>query len=183
MDGFVREREEAIDREKQQGRENTVWNIDPIKLHPSLLCGHSNRISLSRLGLILVSLAGHWLLRMSKLVHLLSCCRLQRKMHKIVVWWHQLSSKLCTAFNNFPLVFLIEKELRDLVAENPGSVPYTLLYSTKIGSWIHSAQLTSTSESWMRVFFFFSQIVESSVIPAPFFHIWVTPQKQALPMN
>lgn len=114
---------------------------------------------------------------MSKFVHLLSCCRPHRKMHKIAMWWHQLSSKLCVAYNSFPLVFLIEKELRDLGVENPGSVPHTVLYSTKIGSWIHSVELVSTSESWMRIFFFFSQIVESIVIPAPFFHIWVTPKK------
>ncbi len=85
MDGFVREGEGAVDREKQQGRKETVWPIDPIKLRPSLLCGHASRISVSRLGLILVSLAGHLLLRKSKFVHLLLCCQLQRKRHKIVV--------------------------------------------------------------------------------------------------
>lgn len=39
---------------------------------------------------------------------------------------------LAQAPNNLPLVFLIEKQLR--LAGKPGSVPRTLLYSTKIGS-------------------------------------------------
>lgn len=161
---------ELVDREKQEAREDTAWPVDLIRLRPSLLCGHAGRISMSNLGLILVSLERLSLLRISTFVHLLSFCWLQRKRHKTVVWWHQSSSKLCAAFSNLRFGLSNWGRVRDLGAENPGSVPHTLLYSTKIGSWIHSAELVSTSESWMRIFFFFlSQIVESIVIPAPFF--------------
>lgn len=75
-----REKEKERETEgKQEGREDTVWPIDPIVLRPSLLCGHAGRISVSRSGLILVSLAGHLLLKMSKFVHLLSRKRRNEK--------------------------------------------------------------------------------------------------------
>lgn len=75
MNGSASERDGAAHRLK---RENTVWPIDPISLRPCLLCGLAGRISVPRLRLILVSLAGHLLLSISKLIHLLERCQMQR---------------------------------------------------------------------------------------------------------
>lgn len=106
MNGSASERDGAAHRLK---REDTVWPIDPISLRPCLLCGLAGRISVPRLRLILVSLAGHLLLSISKLIHLSERCQMQRG-KKIVMWWSRLSSKLCVVFNKLPLVFLNEKE-------------------------------------------------------------------------
>ena len=139
--GFVSEREGTLDRDAQEGGEDTVGPIDPITLRSSLLCGRGCRISVSRLELTLVSPAGHLLWEMSEEEHLSSSCQLQGdKKHQIALWWHHWSWKLCAAFNILPLVFLIER-VEGLGCWNPGTVPQTPLYSTKIGSWIHSAQL------------------------------------------
>ena len=80
--------------EKEMGQETgtrgekrgySIANRSDEMLHPSFPCGRGDRISMSRLGLILVCLAGHLLLRTSKLVCILLCRRLQRKKRKIVV--------------------------------------------------------------------------------------------------
>ena len=186
MDGLCEKGKELVDREKREGKRgySMACRSDQVTPFPPLRV-HAGRISESGLRLILVGLAGHLLLRMSKFAHRLSSCWLRSQRHKTVVWWHQLSSKPCAAFNSLPLVFLIEEDWRDLGVGNPGSVPHTLLKSTKIGSWIHSAELISTSESWMRISFSLFSNSWKYCNPSPpfFFHIWVTPNKQALPMN
>lgn len=66
----LREKEkEAVDREKQEGREDRAWPVDSIKLRPSS-CVATLVISVSRLGLISGSLAGQLLLSISKFLHL-----------------------------------------------------------------------------------------------------------------
>lgn len=100
------EREQC--REKEREREDTVRPLDPLRLRPSLLCGLAGRISVSTLWLILVSLAVHLLLNISKLIHLLEDgCRGKR--HKTVMWQHQLVSMLSVVFSFLPLVVLIER--------------------------------------------------------------------------
>lgn len=114
MDLRAKEKGQQTARNRREG-----WPIDLIKLHPYLLCGHGGRISVSRLGLILVTQAGHLLQKMSKVVNLLRRCRLQRKRHKIIVVMAPVELKAPCLFNNSPLVFLIEKEFRDLGVEKP----------------------------------------------------------------
>lgn len=90
----------------------------------------------------------------------------QRTSGKIVVWWRHLSSKRGAAFNNAPLVFLIDEPLRDSPGESWALQSERI--PLKIGLCINSAWRASISECLMIFFFFFNSPF-NYVIPDPFF--------------